>query len=96
MRLADIEANPAAYYCHTPGNRGLTALALIETSNITLHTWDETDPAELQLDLFTCGHLDVGMAIAFLDEFAPSRIEHMTVDRRDGLAVVHRAWEMSA
>jgi S-adenosylmethionine/arginine decarboxylase-like enzyme len=88
MKLAvGPAANPIAYYCDTPGNRGLTASAIIETSNITLHTWDEASPGELQLDLFTCGHLEVDAALRFLDEFAPKRVEHLVIDRLDGLTI---------
>jgi S-adenosylmethionine/arginine decarboxylase-like enzyme len=85
------EANPIAYYCDTPGNRGLTASAIIETSNITLHTWDEASPGELQLDLFTCGDLDTETALGFLDEFGPERVDHLLINRRDGLGVA-RLW----
>ena len=28
-----------------PGNRGITAVAIIETSHITMHIWDEPNPA---------------------------------------------------
>ncbi len=91
MRLAvGPEANPIAYYCDTPGNRGLTASAIIETSNITLHTWDETAPGELQLDLFTCGDLDAAAALRFLDEFDPLRVDYLVVDRRHGLITSQR------
>ncbi len=87
MILADVPGNPIAYYCPAPGNRGLTATALIETSNITLHTWDEARPAELQLDIFTCGALDVDTALRFVREFVPSKLVHRVLDRRDGISL---------
>lgn len=92
MNLAVLpgQTNPIAYYCDVAGNRGLTASAIIETSNITLHTWDEKSPAELQLDLFTCGALDIEGALRFLDEFDPIRVEHLVIDRR-GRLIIERA-----
>jgi S-adenosylmethionine/arginine decarboxylase-like enzyme len=87
---AGPEANPIAYYCDTAGNRGLTASAIIETSNITLHTWDEKTPGELQLDLFTCGDLDAEGVLRFLDEFEPTRLESMLINRRGHLMVSAR------
>ena len=88
MKLASgLEANPIAYYCDVAGNRGLTATAIIETSNVTLHTWDECDPAELQFDLFTCGRLNGDAVFAMLAEFEPTRAEFVVIDRAGGLLV---------
>lgn len=90
MKLAEIPYNPLLYYCNEPGNRGLTVTAIIETSNITLHTWDEQSPAELQLDVFTCGDLDVEAALKFVGEFDPVGIAHRVLDRRYGITVMGR------
>jgi S-adenosylmethionine/arginine decarboxylase-like enzyme len=81
------------YYCATPGNRGLTATAIIETSNITLHTWDERSPAELQLDVFTCGALDVEAVLRFVGEFEPEHLSYFVLDRSKRLAIVDMACE---
>ena len=40
---------PTASYCKMKGNRGVTAFAIIETSHIAMHIWDEVDPALVQL-----------------------------------------------
>lgn len=88
MKLADVPGNPIVYHCKVLGNRGLTATALIETSNITLHTWDEKLPAELQLDVFTCGDLDVDAVLRFVEEFGPVGLGFRVLDRRDGIAEV--------
>jgi S-adenosylmethionine/arginine decarboxylase-like enzyme len=85
MNLAEIPGNPLVYDCDTPGNRGLTATAIIETSNITLHTWDEKAPAELQLDVFTCGDLDADAVLRFVGEFEPVQCDAFALDRRDGI-----------
>ena len=35
---------PNITYVDQEGNRGITCMALIETSHIVLHIWDEIDP----------------------------------------------------
>jgi hypothetical protein len=83
MMPAEIPGNPIFYDCAVPGNRGITAILIIETSNITLHTWTEKSPAELQLDVFTCGDLDVEAALRFVEEFEPVQCDALVLDRRD-------------
>jgi S-adenosylmethionine/arginine decarboxylase-like enzyme len=39
-----ILMGPFAKYLDIPGNRGLTVAAIIETSHIVMHTWDELNP----------------------------------------------------
>ena len=41
---------PYAKYCSMEGNKGLTVMAVIETSHIVMHVWDEPNPALIQLD----------------------------------------------
>ncbi len=50
---------PFASYVTKEGNRGLTATVMIETSHIAMHVWDESDPAFMQFDLYTCSTLPV-------------------------------------
>ncbi len=58
---------PVAKYVHSPGNRGMTAAILIETSHIAFHIWDEENPAKIRFDLYTCGDLDVRKVIDFIE-----------------------------
>ena len=58
---------PMAKYVKAPGNRGMTAAILIETSHIAFHIWDEEDPAKIRFDLYTCGNLDVGIVVDYLN-----------------------------
>ena len=50
---------PYVKYCNMPGNRGITAVAIIETSHIAMHIWDEPKPALMQFDVYSCGEFDV-------------------------------------
>ena len=63
-----IIQGPFASYVDAEGNRGLTALVMIETSHIAFHIWDEKDPSTLQFDLYTCGSLDTDKVLKALDE----------------------------
>lgn len=80
-----ILIGPHAVYHDVVGNRGLTAFAIIETSHIALHVWDEDTPALMQLDIYTCGQLDPMLAASAITEFAPSKIEMKYLDREHGL-----------
>lgn len=52
-------AGPFVHYVSKPGNKGLTAVVMIETSHIALHVWDEPIPAHIQFDIYTCSGLNV-------------------------------------
>ena len=49
-----VMLGPHVAYCDKPGNRGITAIAVIETSHIAMHVWDEPTPALMQLDIYSC------------------------------------------
>jgi S-adenosylmethionine/arginine decarboxylase-like enzyme len=53
-----IFMGPYVKYCTMPGNRGITAVAIIETSHIAMHIWDEVKPALMQFDVYSCGEFD--------------------------------------
>ena len=42
-----VMMGPYVKYCNMEGNRGITAIAVIETSHIVMHVWDEPKPALL-------------------------------------------------
>ena len=47
-------AGPYTTYVNEKGNKGMTSVAIIETSHIALHIWDETNPGLMQLDVYSC------------------------------------------
>jgi S-adenosylmethionine/arginine decarboxylase-like enzyme len=49
---------PYVIYHDVPGNRGITGAAIIETSHIVMHVWDEPSPALMQFDVYSCGEFD--------------------------------------
>ena len=36
----------------------MTSVAIIETSHIALHIWDEVNPGLLQLDVYSCANFN--------------------------------------
>ena len=76
---------PFAKYVEMEGNRGLTVAAIIETSHIVLHSWDETTPGIIQLDVYTCGAFDPNKVFEWLQQFDIGRIDWKYIDREHGL-----------
>jgi len=80
---------PYVKYCTMPGNRGITAVAIIETSHIAFHSWDEDKPAVVQLDVYTCSHLNKQTVFDALEKFEPIEINYLTLDREKYLNIIH-------
>ena len=76
-----ILAPATGAYCQTKGNRGLTVLIPITTSHITMHTWDEEDPARLELDVYSCKPFDVRTILNHLAPLQASNIKYKFFDR---------------
>jgi S-adenosylmethionine/arginine decarboxylase-like enzyme len=84
---------PTSVYCNKEGNRGITGFAIIETSHISLHTWDETDPATLQLDVYTCADLEIDLVFAALSIFQPITLDYKFLDREQGFTDIKNSPE---
>jgi len=83
-----IIKGPFASYVDKPGNRGLTAIVMIETSHIAFHIWDETDPGLIQFDLYTCGKLDLKETLlTFGDFFEVDTLDYQLFDRENGFVL---------
>ena len=83
-----IIKGPFASYVEVIGNRGLTAMVMIETSHIAFHIWDEESPALLQFDLYTCGSLDAELVLTTIDKsFEVTSLEYQLFDRKDGFVL---------
>lgn len=75
---------PYSSYVDVPGNRGLTCVAIIETSHIAMHVWDETNPGLMQLDVYTCGEMDLNKVFEAIKEFDPIKVDYKYLDREHG------------
>jgi S-adenosylmethionine/arginine decarboxylase-like enzyme len=90
-----IIQGPYASYVTKEGNRGLTAVVMIETSHIAMHVWDETDPGFMQFDLYTCSTLPVEKVIKNLeDHFGLFNHSVLVLERSDGFKIIpEEKWE---
>ena len=83
-----IIKGPFASYVDKEGNKGLTAIVMIETSHIAFHIWDEVDPGLIQFDLYTCGQLELNKVISiFKDTFNVVEFDYVLFDREHGFVV---------
>jgi S-adenosylmethionine/arginine decarboxylase-like enzyme len=80
-----ILMGPFVVYSEMEGNRGFTGVVIIETSHIAIHTWDEDDQV-LQLDIYTCSHMEPSDVISMLEVFNPSQADFKFLDREKGLS----------
>ena len=86
-----ILQGPFSSYVDQVGNKGLTAVVMIETSHIAFHIWDEEDPALLQFDLYTCGSLDAAKALEDIDNFFDfDTFEYVLYDREHSMEVIEK------
>jgi S-adenosylmethionine decarboxylase len=61
-------------------NGGISGVAVLQESHISIHTWPEYDYAAL--DVFVCGTIDPHNAIVvFKSEFQPEKIEVQEIKR---------------
>jgi S-adenosylmethionine/arginine decarboxylase-like enzyme len=79
-----ILIGPIAKYLDVPGNRGLTVAAIIETSHIVMHCWDECSPGLMQLDVYTCGAFDPKTVLDAIEQFDIIKIDYKYLDRESG------------
>lgn len=82
-------AGPYTTYVSEAGNKGLTTVAIIETSHIALHIWDEVTPGMMQLDVYSCADFDPHDVFAAVNEvFKTERISYKFLDREEELVEV--------
>lgn len=79
---------PYASYVTAEGNRGLTAVVMIETSHIAMHIWDEDKPSKVQFDLYTCGELPVKQVLDNLEtNLSLFDYTYVVLERTDGFTI---------
>jgi len=80
---------PYVKYCDMPSNRGITAVAIIETSHIAMHIWDEPQPALMQFDVYSCGEFnEKDICNKIMKDFDIRKIEYKYLNRETGLNVL--------
>ena len=80
---------PYVVYHYVPGNRGITGAAIIETSHIVMHVWDEPSPALMQFDVYSCGEFDPERICRLIQrDFDITKIDYKFLDRENDLTDV--------
>ena len=86
-----VMMGPYVQYSNMVGNRGITGAAIIETSHIVMHVWDEPDPALLQFDVYSCGEFDPEtICNKIKKDFNTTKIEYKFLDREHDLKEIHK------
>ena len=77
---------PVAVRSHAKGNKGITCSCMITTSHIVLHTWEDTHPGLLQLDVYSCKDFDIQHVVKHLDSLWVDEhsIQYKFLDRENG------------
>ena len=83
-------AGPYTTYVNELGNKGMTSVAIIETSHIALHIWDEINPGLMQLDVYSCADFTPQDVFDEVEEmFDTKKIEYKFLDREKELVEVN-------
>ena len=82
-------AGPYTTYVGEKGNKGMTSVAIIETSHIALHIWDEVSPGLMQLDVYSCADFNPPDVFDKVNElFQTIKMEYKFLDREKELVDV--------
>ena len=88
----NIIKGPYASYVSKEGNRGITGIVMIETSHIAMHVWDETSPALVQCDVYSCAEFSSNEVLIEFVTMKPTKIEHILLDRaKDIRTITHNS-----
>ena len=83
-----ILKGPYADYVTKEGNRGVTGVVIIETSHIAIHVWDETSPALVQCDVYSCAQFSGNEVMTEFIEMDVVKIDKMMLDRGNKINIV--------
>jgi S-adenosylmethionine/arginine decarboxylase-like enzyme len=87
-----VMMGPYVQYSNMVGNRGITGAAIIETSHIVMHVWDEVHPALMQFDVYSCGEFDPETICKKIEnDFTVHKIEYKFLDREHDLQDVKQS-----
>lgn len=93
MKIAKADSllkNPMGYYCNTLGNQGATGTGILETSHTALHSWDETSPAKLHIDLYSCSDFDIKQILTLSNCFDIIKGSYIVFDRGDDIVPIEQ------
>ena len=83
-----IIKGPYASYVSKEGNRGITGVVMIETSHIAIHIWDETIPALVQCDVYSCAEFSSNEVLAEFVDMEVTKIDHILLNRAEEIKTI--------
>ena len=83
-----IIKGPYASYVSKEGNRGITGVVMIETSHIAVHVWDETLPALVQCDVYSCAEFSSNEVLTEFIDMEVVKMDHIMLDRADEIKTI--------
>ena len=92
MQITD-HGGPYADYVKKEGNCGIAAVAIIETSHVGLHLWDQEDPPLAQIDVYSCSEFEVSDIIPYVKEMVPTKIWYKFLDRESCLQEIDNSFK---
>jgi S-adenosylmethionine/arginine decarboxylase-like enzyme len=85
-----VMMGPYVKYSNMVGNRGITGAAIIETSHIVMHVWDEVSPALMQFDVYSCGEFNPEtICNKITKDFVVEKLNYKFLDRENDLKEIH-------
>ena len=78
-KMEAIMPNPNVGY-QSGTNGGVTGVAIITTSHLAIHTWDNT--LEFQLDVYSCKEYNVSLVIELLKDYGLELSDWKLFDRK--------------
>jgi S-adenosylmethionine/arginine decarboxylase-like enzyme len=84
----NILFGPHVEYLDVEGNRGATGVCILSTSHCAMHVWDEPDPGLIELDVYTCGKMELEDVVQAIQVFNPSKVEYKFLDREHNLQLL--------
>ena len=79
----NVISGPHVVYSDMEDNEGFTAVAVLDFSHLSIHTWDKVDPSLIEFDLFSCKDFDIQNVLDKLNEFDIITYSKLIVDRDD-------------
>ena len=77
----NVISGPHVVYSDMVDNEGFTAVAVLDFSHLSIHTWDKVSPSLIEFDLFSCKDFDVNLVLDKLNEFGIITYSQLIVDR---------------
>jgi S-adenosylmethionine/arginine decarboxylase-like enzyme len=78
---------PHVDYIEAEGNCGIAGVAMIETSHISCHFWDQIEPPLAQIDIYSCAEYSIDSVFSALNEFEPIKVDYILINRENNIIV---------